>query len=163
MMSACAIIAQHGSESGCVLLKDMNGMSEPILQQKDLEVEALKLQIEMRDNMIEEHSQLLASAPPWKEYGFGIEPWYYRYWEANATKTRWMAGQHLFVDIGSLGAEVVGVQPSSVRPDLPESRQPSHTRAAKPAAGAHLRAKSEGEVRCRAGCTRRWGKQNSML
>mmetsp|Transcript_12616 Transcript_12616/g.28613 ORF Transcript_12616/g.28613 Transcript_12616/m.28613 type:complete len:980 (+) Transcript_12616:149-3088(+) len=104
-------------------LQDMNGMSEPILQQKDLEVEALKLQIEMRDNMIEEHSQLLAST------GKPMPP----------KPDGWQ-------DIGSLGAEVVGVQPSSVRPDLPESRQPSHTRAAKPAAGAHLRAKSEGEV-----------------
>mmetsp|Transcript_35940 Transcript_35940/g.84152 ORF Transcript_35940/g.84152 Transcript_35940/m.84152 type:complete len:1011 (+) Transcript_35940:208-3240(+) len=110
-------------------LQDMNGMSEPILQQKDLEVEALKLQIKMRDSMIEEHNRLLSSegkpipAKPegWQE--IGLMP----------------IGQSAR-QIAAAGPIPPDVQSGGARPPPPPSYRP------KPKPGAHLRAKSEGEV-----------------
>eukprot|EP00747_Dinoflagellata_sp_TGD_P162684 gnl/TRDRNA2_/TRDRNA2_180553_c0_seq1.p1 gnl/TRDRNA2_/TRDRNA2_180553_c0~~gnl/TRDRNA2_/TRDRNA2_180553_c0_seq1.p1 ORF type:complete len:1036 (-),score=198.18 gnl/TRDRNA2_/TRDRNA2_180553_c0_seq1:71-3178(-) len=56
-------------------LEEMNEMAAPVLQQKDLEAEALRLQIQMRDRMIEgldrllvgEHSDFLTKPAGWKE------------------------------------------------------------------------------------------------
>jgi kinesin family protein 18/19 len=41
-------------------LQEMNDVTQPLLQQKELEAEALRLQIRMRDRMIEEQDRLLA-------------------------------------------------------------------------------------------------------
>jgi hypothetical protein len=41
-------------------LQEMNDVTQPLLQQKELEAEALRLQIRMRDKMIEEQDRLLA-------------------------------------------------------------------------------------------------------
>lgn len=40
-------------------LQEMNDVSGPLIEQKDLEAEALRLQIQMRDRLIEEQDQLL--------------------------------------------------------------------------------------------------------
>lgn len=41
-------------------LKDVNDVTAPVIHQRDLEVEALRLQIQMHDKLIEEQDQLLA-------------------------------------------------------------------------------------------------------
>merc|ERR1719440_1165631 len=41
-------------------LQEMNDVTQPLLQQKELEAEALRLQIRMRDRMIEEQDRLIA-------------------------------------------------------------------------------------------------------
>ena len=41
-------------------IQEMNDVAAPLLMQKDLEAEALRLQIQMRDRMIEEQTQVLA-------------------------------------------------------------------------------------------------------
>lgn len=43
-------------------LKEMNDMTEPLLHNKDLEAEALRLQIGLRDRMVEEHNELIREA-----------------------------------------------------------------------------------------------------
>jgi len=42
-------------------MQEMNDVAVPLLQQKELEIEALRLQIRMRDRMIEDQDQLLMS------------------------------------------------------------------------------------------------------
>lgn len=48
-------------------LQEMNDMSAPIIMQKDLEAEALRLQIKLRDQMIAEQDQLLDNAETFVE------------------------------------------------------------------------------------------------
>merc|ERR1719387_1540339 len=42
-------------------LQEMNDMTEPVIQQKDLEAEALRLQIQLRDQVIDSNNQMLST------------------------------------------------------------------------------------------------------
>merc|ERR1719191_293537 len=52
----------HALEVENMELKEMNDMTEPLLHNKDLEAEALRLQIQLRDRMVEEHNELIREA-----------------------------------------------------------------------------------------------------
>lgn len=52
----------HALEVENMELKEMNDMTEPLLHNKDLEAEALRLQIGLRDRMVEEHNELIREA-----------------------------------------------------------------------------------------------------